>query len=484
MVDPKDDVALADVQVEEGEEGAAKKKKKNKKKKKPKAGAAAGAEDDGEEDDGADEDAAPAKLAENGPAKAEGGDEDDGEEGGEAAAGGAKKKKNKKKSDKCIPAQDNSELRKVNNWPELRCAQTWPPTIPVHKLAKAVAYPKGEEQHYVGGHAYRTNSAEMRAAEQMNEEEVMKARRAAEVHRQVRRYVQSYVKPGMKMVDICQRLEAKTHELVEANGLDAGWGFPTGCSLNHVAAHYTPNYGDNTVLTYDDVCKLDFGVQVAGRIIDCAFTIAFNPIYDAAIESTQAGTNAGIKAAGIDARFSEIGEAIQEVIESYEVELNGHTYQMKPIRNLNGHSIGPYQIHAGKSVSIIKNQDQTKMEEGEFYAIETFASTGKAVVFEDMECSHYMKIFDADPVPLRVKSAKNLLHAIEKNFGTLAFCRRWLDDAGETRHLMALKNLVDNGLVQPYPPLCDSKGSIVTQMEHTIYLGPRCKEVLSRGHDY
>jgi len=29
-----------------------------------------------------------------------------------------------------------------------------------------------------------------------------------------------------------------------------------------VAAHYTPNYGDKTVLTYNDVCKLDFGVQV------------------------------------------------------------------------------------------------------------------------------------------------------------------------------------------------------------------------------
>lgn len=27
---------------------------------------------------------------------------------------------------------------------------------------------------------------------------------------------------------------------------------------------------------------------------------------------------------------------------------------MKPIRNLNGHSIGPYRIHAGKTVPIVK----------------------------------------------------------------------------------------------------------------------------------
>ena len=50
---------------------------------------------------------------------------------------------------------------------------------------------------------------------------------------------------------------------------------------------------------------------------------------------------------------------------------------VKSVRNLNGHSIGPYQIHGGKSVPIVKGGEQTKMEEGEFFAIETFASTGK-----------------------------------------------------------------------------------------------------------
>ena len=42
----------------------------------------------------------------------------------------------------------------------------------------------------------------------------------------------------------------------------SGLAFPTGCSLNHCAAHYTPNAGDNTVLQYDDVMKVDFGTHV------------------------------------------------------------------------------------------------------------------------------------------------------------------------------------------------------------------------------
>jgi len=65
--------------------------------------------------------------------------------------------------------------------------------------------------------------------------------------------------------------------LIEGNGLTSGIGFPTGCSLNHVAAHYTPNTGDTTTIEYDDVCKIDIGCHVGGRIIDSAFTVAFNP---------------------------------------------------------------------------------------------------------------------------------------------------------------------------------------------------------------
>ena len=45
-----------------------------------------------------------------------------------------------------------------------------------------------------------------------------------------------------------------------------GLAFPTGCSLNHCAAHYTPNAGDKTVLQYDDVCKIDFGTHVNGKV--------------------------------------------------------------------------------------------------------------------------------------------------------------------------------------------------------------------------
>ena len=92
-----------------------------------------------------------------------------------------------------------------------------------------------------------------------------------------------------------ERLEGFSRTLIKENGLNAGLAFPTGCSLNHCAAHYTPNAGDTTVLTYDDVCKLDFGVHVNGHIIDSAFTVSFNPKFDKLKEAVRAATNAGLK---------------------------------------------------------------------------------------------------------------------------------------------------------------------------------------------
>jgi methionyl aminopeptidase len=139
-----------------------------------------------------------------------------------------------------------------------------------------------------------------------------------------------------------------------------------------VAAHYTPNPGDDTVLSYGDVMKVDFGTQINGRIIDCAWTVAFDPQFDPLLAAVKEATDAGIRAAGIDARLGDVGAAIQEVMESHEVTIGGTTYPVKSIRNLNGHSIAPWRIHAGKSVPIVKTAEQTKMEEMEFFAIETF----------------------------------------------------------------------------------------------------------------
>jgi len=266
--------------------------------------------------------------------------------------------------------------------------------------------------------------------------------------------------------------------------LESGVGFPTGLSLNNCAAHYTPNAGDTVVLKQGDVLKVDIGVHVNGRILDSAFTLSFDHRYDKLIEAVKAATDTGVREAGIDVRLGELAGAIQETMESYEVEIGSKVIPVKPIENLSGHSINKYQIHGGKSVLLVKNDDDTKMEEGEYFAIETFGSTGRGRIVESGDCSHYARKVNAPNVPLRLTSAKALLKSINKNFGTLPFCRRYLDRAGESKYLLALNNLVAQGIVQDYPPLCDQVGSMTAQFEHTILLRPTVKEVVSRGDDY
>ncbi|KAK7218849.1 hypothetical protein V2G26_006852 [Clonostachys chloroleuca] len=261
-------------------------------------------------------------------------------------------------------------------------------------------------------------------------------------------------------------------------------GFPCGLSLNHCAAHYTPNAGNKMVLSQEDVMKVDFGVHVNGKIVDSAFTVAFDNKYDNLLKAVQEATNAGIREAGIDARVGEIGGVIQETMESFEVEIDGQTYPVKSIRNLTGHNILPYSIHGTKAVPIVKSNDSTKMEEGDVFAIETFGSTGNGYVRDDMETSHYAKNKDVGHVDLRLSSAKSLLSVINKNFGTLPFCRRYLDRIGQDKYLLGLNNLVNAGVVDAYPPLCDKKGSYTAQFEHTILIRPTVKEVISRGDDY
>ncbi|CAM9024511.1 unnamed protein product [Wickerhamomyces anomalus] len=354
---------------------------------------------------------------------------------GEGAAPSGEKKKKKKK-------KNNKKKKKT--------------IVPITQIYPDEKYPEGEWQEYKDTNNFRTTNEEKRYLDRQDDSRWNDFRKGAEIHRRVRKHLNNVLQPGLTTTEIAETIENSVRTFMnEEDTKKAGIGFPTGVSLNHCAAHYTPNAGDKTVLKYEDVMK---------------------PL--------KAATNTGIKEAGIDVRLTDIGEAIQETMESYEVELDGETYPVKCIRNLNGHNIAPYHIHGGKSVPIVKNGDETKMEEGEVFAIETFGSTGRGYVIPEGECSHYAKNVDAPHIPLRLNKAKTLLANIDKHFGTLPFCRRYLDRIGEDKYLFALNSLVKAGIVQDYPPLNDSRGSYTAQYEHTILLHPTQKEVVSRGEDY
>ncbi|KAI1395335.1 methionine aminopeptidase 2-like protein [Hypoxylon fuscum] len=376
----------------------------------------------------------------------------------EPAPGAAKKKKNKKKKPKKKKKAPTS--------------QTDPPSVLMSQLFPNNTYPKGEEVEYKNENHYRTTSEEKRHLDNLNNEFLIDYRHAAETHRQVRQWAQKNIKPGQTLTEIAEGIEDSIRRLVGHDGLAegdakiAGVGFPTGLNLDHIAAHFTPNAGNKTVLQQSNVMKVDIGVHVNGKIVDSAFTMSFDPMYDNLLAAVKDATNTGVREAGIDVRLGELGGYIQETMESYECEINGTTYPIKSIRNLTGHTILPYSIHGTKSVPIVKSADNTKMEEGDVFAIETFGSTGNGYVHDEGEVSHYALRTDAPKVDLRLSSAKSLLNVIKKNFGTLPFARRYIDRLGQEKYLLGLNNLVQTGIVEDYPPLLDKKGSYTAQFEH------------------
>jgi hypothetical protein len=196
--------------------------------------------------------------------------------------------------------------------------QTSPPQIPVSYFYPDYVFPPGERMEYAQDwNLFRTTSEEKRAAELPNETVYNEVREAAEAHRIARQDIQKYLRPGVSLFDIATQLESSTARLMRKNpalyGVSRGWAFPTGLSLNHIAAHWSPNAGDKTVLGVNDVLKVDFGTQVNGRIIDSAFTVHFNHEYDGLVDACKDATETGVRVAGVDMRLGDIGGAIQEV---------------------------------------------------------------------------------------------------------------------------------------------------------------------------
>ena len=205
------------------------------------------------------------------------------------------------------------------------------PNVPISEMyGKNGPFPRGVTMLY-GAETrceWRREKEELRAKQLLMEEsgELESYRHAAETHRIVRQWARTWIKPGMKYIDIADGIENKCRELLQQNGYERGMAFPCGLSFNHIAAHWAPNKDDTTVLKKDDVVKVDFGTQVNGSIIDCAWTFSFDDTFKPLMDAVKEATYTGIKWLGPDVALSEVGEAIQEVMESHEVTINGRTY--------------------------------------------------------------------------------------------------------------------------------------------------------------
>ena len=320
------------------------------------------------------------------------------------------------------------------------------------------------------------------------------------IHQTVNNHIKNIIKPNINLIDLANNIENKIKDLTNYKStipLNSGIAFPTGLSINNCVAHWTPKINNTKILLEDDVIKIDYGIHINGSIIDSAFTYTFNSKYDKLLESSRTSTDIAIKLCRPDMLLGEIGKEIEENMCSYEIELDNKIYNIKPVKSLCGHLINKYEIHGDKIIPNIYLKDYNKrITTNEFYAVETFATTGTGETYEDInDCSHYMinytNNFKKCDIP---NNSQNMYKFIIKYFNTLAFCDRWIigkslkknknNEILEDKNLNKyLNNLYKTKIVNLYPPIYDTdRKSYSAQFEETIYVDELKTVILSNSN--
>jgi methionyl aminopeptidase len=289
-------------------------------------------------------------------------------------------------------------------------------------------------------------------------------RKGGHIISQLRKTIPPLVREGGLVRELCERVEA---EIITLGGRPA---FPCNVSINEVAAHYTSPWDDASVLPKDSVVKVDFGVHIDGYINDSAVTVSLNPMYLSMIRVAEEALRVGVARIAHGVRFSDVGEQIEKTIAQYGC---------RPIRNLTGHKVERYTIHAGLSVPNVSGPTPGRFQTGDIYAIEPFVTLKEAA--GRVEDSDQMFIFRAvRERGVRSESAKKVVEYVRRTYRTLPFASRWL-------YSSLGKAVVDDGFseavrarcISGYPVLVEASGRIVTQAEHTVIVKENSCEVLT-----
>lgn len=262
--------------------------------------------------------------------------------------------------------------------------------------------------------------------------------------------------PGARLVDVVERVEAFIRE--EGFGL----AFPCTISVNACAAHYTPTHDDPTTLQHGDLIKLDCGAERNGALSDNAISVEVGGTerHGRLIEAAAACLKEAIAIIGPNANLGDVGAAI---------EMTAKDFGYKSVQNLTGHSLEPYDLHAGLTVPNSAMRVHRRPRIGDVVACEPFVTDGTAGRVENSgpgNIYHYQR-----SRALRLPTAKRLLGAINARHPKLPFAERWLTDVLEPRKLgFNLMQLQKETLLKHYPALSESSGGMVAQSEATLVI--------------
>jgi methionyl aminopeptidase len=267
---------------------------------------------------------------------------------------------------------------------------------------------------------------------------------AGKIAAQVLHEAGSRIKGGVSLLGVAEYAEDRIKDL---GGKIA---FPCNISINEIASHYTPD-DDKPRFKKGDVVKLDIGVHVEGYIADTAKTFEIGTEnHIGLITASNDALDKAILSIRDSVQTRTVGKLIEETITKHG---------FSPIKDLTGHSLEQYKLHAGISIPNYGSFFSQKIKKDMVFAIEPFATYGRGNIRHGR--TH---IYSAGKA--RTKAHRD----IGDRFGALPFARRWVPE-------MSLDDL--KGL-REYSELIESSGAIVGQSEHTVIVGESGCEVITK----
>ena len=296
----------------------------------------------------------------------------------------------------------------------------------------------------------------------LTENELENYHRAGKLLAEVREHVRQLVKPGASLLQIA---EAAEELIVKRGGKPA---FPCNVSPNEIAAHNSPPADDVVTIKEGDLIKVDLGAHIDGYIADTAFTVATGEGQEL-VQTVERMLEAAIGAVkpGID--VGEIGKIVEETATAAG---------FKPIRNLTGHSLARWNLHAGLTIPNVKEETGQKLSVGDVIALEPFVTNGAGFVEDEQRVYIFRYLRDR---PVRLRMARQLLNEIKRTYNGLPFAKRWLaKKMSKLRLELTLRELVGVGALWPYHVLAERAKGRIAQAEHTVIVTEDGYEVTTR----
>jgi len=293
------------------------------------------------------------------------------------------------------------------------------------------------------------------------QEEVEKIMKAGRIVRAVREAAPMMVFEGARAIDICNGVEAEVRRL---GGEPA---FPCNVSIDEVGAHYTSPPGDETVIPPMSLVKVDIGAHVDGFLADSAVTVSVGSEHEEMIGVAEDALARAIQAVRVSGMVSDVGVVVEKYVRSMG---------FKPIRNLTGHQISQYTVHAGVSIPNVNEGLEGfggRFQPWSIYALEPFVTLPEARgVIQEGRLGNILHL-------AKLKKPKDpgqraLFEHIYGKYRTLPFARRWLVGAPRAEAEGAM--LASRALYE-YPTLVEASHMPIAQAEHTLLTTDR--EVLT-----